>query len=66
MEAITKIRWSVLPHPPYSPNLAPSDYHIFGELKDSIRGTEFKDNAFLVMAAKQLLRWLRFSVKEIM
>lgn len=24
-------------HPPYSPNLAPSDFYIFGPLKDAIR-----------------------------
>jgi histone-lysine N-methyltransferase SETMAR len=35
-EAITKLGWIVLPHPPYSPDLAPSDFHIFGALKDAI------------------------------
>lgn len=25
--------WDVLQHPPYSPDLAPSDYHLFGPLK---------------------------------
>ena len=28
-EAITKMGWEVLPHPSYSPDLAPSDYHHF-------------------------------------
>jgi len=23
------LKWEVLPHPPYSPNVAPSDYHLF-------------------------------------
>jgi len=23
------LKWEVLPHPPYSPNIAPSDYHLF-------------------------------------
>jgi histone-lysine N-methyltransferase SETMAR len=27
-EAITKLQWTVLPHPPYSLDLAPSDYHL--------------------------------------
>jgi histone-lysine N-methyltransferase SETMAR len=33
-EAITTIGWTVLPHPPYSPDLAPSDYHRFGPVKN--------------------------------
>jgi hypothetical protein len=28
-----KLKWNVLPHPPYSPDLAPSDYHLFGPMK---------------------------------
>ena len=23
------LRWEVIPHPPYSPDFAPSDYHLF-------------------------------------
>jgi histone-lysine N-methyltransferase SETMAR len=43
-EAITKLQWTVLPLPPYSPDLAPSDYHIFSPLKDAIRGRKFEDD----------------------
>jgi hypothetical protein len=32
-EHITKMSWTVLPHPPYNPDLAPSDFHLFGSLK---------------------------------
>jgi histone-lysine N-methyltransferase SETMAR len=41
VEAIQKFGWSVLPHPPYSPDLAPSDYHLFGKLKESLRGNQY-------------------------
>jgi len=34
--------WTVLPHPPYSPSLAPSDFHLFGALKDAIQGRKFE------------------------
>jgi len=36
--AIAAKGWTVLPHPPYSPDLAPSDFHLFGPLKDYLRG----------------------------
>jgi hypothetical protein len=61
MEATAKMGWTVLPHPPHSLDLAPMDYHLFRKLKDSICGIKFKDNATLVMAAKQ---WLQNSVPE--
>jgi histone-lysine N-methyltransferase SETMAR len=31
-------------HNPYSPNLAPSDLHLFGPLKDAFRGPCFVDD----------------------
>jgi transposase len=27
--AIQELDWEILPHPPYSPDLGPSDYHLF-------------------------------------
>src|ERR1043165_1232827 len=35
-QMIQKIGWTRLPHPPYSPDLAPSDYHLFGAMKKSL------------------------------
>ncbi|KAG8330454.1 hypothetical protein J6590_063704 [Homalodisca vitripennis] len=32
----------VLPHPPYSPDLSPSDFHLFGLLKEALRGNAFR------------------------
>jgi histone-lysine N-methyltransferase SETMAR len=32
IETIQKLNFELLPHPPYSPDLAPSDYHLFGSL----------------------------------
>ena len=34
--------WDVLPHPPYSPYLAPSDYYLFLSLKNFLRYRNFK------------------------
>ena len=35
--------WEVLPHPPYSPDLAPTDYHLFRSLGNSLRDKKFDD-----------------------
>jgi len=37
-EIINKMGWEVLPHPPYSPDLAPCDFHLFGSLKEHYVG----------------------------
>jgi len=33
----------LLPHPPYSPDLTPSDYCLFSSMAHFIRGRQFKD-----------------------
>jgi transposase len=35
---LRSLKWEVLQHPPYSPNLAPSDFHLFGPLKQHLSG----------------------------
>ena len=46
----------MVPHPPYSPDLAPSDYHLFGLLKNHLRGIKFSDDE----AVKEICReWLK-------
>jgi histone-lysine N-methyltransferase SETMAR len=52
-EDITKLQWTVLSHPPYSPDLAPSDYHLFGHLKDAIRGKRFEDDEEVITEVKR-------------
>jgi histone-lysine N-methyltransferase SETMAR len=41
IKAIQKINFELLPHPPYSWNLAPSDYHLFGSLKKALQRRRF-------------------------
>lgn len=36
--------YEILPHPAYSPDLAPSDFFLFRELKKPLRGKRFDDN----------------------
>jgi len=54
-EALFKFGWIVLPHPPYSPDLAPSDFHLLGPLKDALRGTRFEDNESVIRAVRTWL-----------
>ena len=34
-------RWEVLPHPPYNPDLAPSDYYLFRLMQNALVGIRF-------------------------
>ena len=40
-ELLRKNKFEVMVHPPYSPDLAPSYYHLFGTLKEALRGRRF-------------------------
>ena len=44
-----------LDHPPYSPDLAPSDYHLFPGLKKQLKGRHFSSNAEVIAAAETWL-----------
>ena len=35
-QKLRELGWEVLMHPPYNPDLAPSDYHLFRSLKNSV------------------------------
>ena len=41
LQTLVKLDFTVLEHPAYSPDLAPSDYHLFGPLKNALRGHRF-------------------------
>jgi len=45
--------FKLLPHPPYSPDLAPSDFHLFKHLNDSLRGRVFEDDEAVIMAVNE-------------
>ena len=53
VEHIANLGWTVLPHPTYSPDLAPSDFHLLGLMKDGLHGQHFPSNDAVVRAVKQ-------------
>jgi histone-lysine N-methyltransferase SETMAR len=44
-----------VPHPPYSPDLAPSDFFLFGYLKSMLQGRHFERSEGLLAAILALL-----------
>ncbi|PNF37140.1 hypothetical protein B7P43_G00383 [Cryptotermes secundus] len=47
---------TVLPHPSYSPDLVPSDYHLFGFVKTQLRGQHFETREAIQKTVCQCLR----------
>ena len=43
------------PHPPYSPDLAPSDFYLFGYLKNKMKGESFPSADDLLQRVLQIL-----------
>ena len=42
-QKIAELGWKILSYPPYSPDLAPSDYHLFLSLQNFFRSKNFKN-----------------------
>lgn len=60
-QAIRECNFTQLPHPPYSPDLAPSDFYLFRHFKKFLRGRKFNDDNELKAASEQ---WLGGQNKE--
>jgi hypothetical protein len=52
MATLLKLKWDVLPQPAYSPDLAPSDYHLFGPMKRVLGGKRFWNNDEVIAAVE--------------
>ncbi len=48
-QKIQELSWEILPHPAYSPDLAPSDYHVFRVLKRHLWEMKFDNQRQLEM-----------------
>ncbi len=55
-DLLAKFGWYVFPHPPYSPDLAPSDFFLFPKLKQALGGQRFSTDAEVTSAVKAFFR----------
>lgn len=53
VEHIVNLGWSVLPHSLYTLGLVPSDFHLFGLMKDGLHGQHFPRNDAIIATVKQ-------------
>jgi histone-lysine N-methyltransferase SETMAR len=49
------LAFQCLDHPPYFPNLTPSDYHLFPGLKEQFKGRHFSSDDEVISAAETWL-----------
>jgi len=54
-QKLTYLGYHCLGHPPYSPDLAPSDCHLFPGLKIQLKGSHFSSDAEVIAAAETWL-----------
>jgi len=58
---IQDLSFECLPHPPYSPDLTPSDFHVFGPLKEAMGGKSFRSDEEVQQALQE---WLCCQLKD--
>jgi histone-lysine N-methyltransferase SETMAR len=60
----SEVGWSVLPHQSYSPDLVPSDFHLFGAVKNNnaMTGCKFKDVDEVIEEVKM---WLQQTSEDV-
>ena len=56
MDAVERNGYELIPHPAYSPDIVPSDYFLFPNLKKDIRGRHFRSNGEIVAAVEEWVR----------
>jgi len=61
VDTLRDLKFEVLKHPPYSPDLVPSDSHLFGPMKEHLRGHKFADDDEVMEAVQS---WLKATPKS--
>jgi histone-lysine N-methyltransferase SETMAR len=60
-EKIQELQWELLEHPPYSPDLAHSDFHPHDLLKNHFLGKHFADDEEV---KREVQKWVRQQSKD--
>ena len=56
VDIASEFGFTILPHLPYSLNMAPSDFYLFSRLKDEIRGKRFDNDKHTLNAVEKFLQ----------
>jgi histone-lysine N-methyltransferase SETMAR len=63
-EVISRLGFIQLSHPPYSPDLAPSDLYLFPKLKKHLANKTLSSNEEVVKKVKKYLRQKKFRILQ--
>ena len=55
MVKLNDLQFELLPHPPYSPDLAPSGFYLFADLKKMLQGKRFSSDDEVIAATDAYL-----------
>jgi len=61
VDTLRDLKFWVLKHPPYSPDLAPLDFHLFGPMKEHLQGHKFADDNEVMEVVQS---WLKATPKS--
>ena len=56
-DKLQRFGWETVQHPPYSADISPCDFHIFGYLKKDIRGRRFHSD-------EEMHEWVRLWIHQ--
>ena len=61
MTVIESLEFQIIPHPPYSLDLAPCDFFLFSKLKEHFKGKQFNSDEKVKAEVK---RWFNAQAEE--
>jgi hypothetical protein len=61
VDTLRALKFEVLKHPPYSPVLVPSNFHLFGPMKEHLWGQKFADDNKIMEVVQS---WLQATPKN--